>query len=89
LLTQRPQWQALAAHASALATRQLRELFAEDPQRGQRLHAEGAGLYLDYSRQRVDDDTLRLLLAPKTARRCTSRCGCRRIRSWRSTASMS
>ena len=61
-LTQRPQWQALAAHADAFAARQLRELFANDLDRGQRLHAEGAGLYLDYSKQRVDDDTLRLLL---------------------------
>ncbi|MEO5962417.1 MAG: glucose-6-phosphate isomerase, partial [Thermomonas sp.] len=60
-LTQRPQWQALAAHAESVAARQLRELFADDPERGQRLQAEAAGLYLDYSKQRVDDDTLRLL----------------------------
>ena len=62
LPTRRPQWQALATHADASAARQLRELFAADPERGERLHAEGAGLYLDYSRQRLDDDTLRLLL---------------------------
>ena len=60
-LTTRPQWQALTAHAEAVATRQLRDLFSSDPERGQRLHAEEAGLYLDYSKQRVDDDTLRLL----------------------------
>ena len=62
LLSQRPQWQALVAHASLFAARHLRELFAADPDRGQRLHAEAAGLYLDYSKQRVDDETLRLLL---------------------------
>ncbi len=60
-LTQRPQWQALAAHAESIAARPLRALFTADPERGQRLNAEAAGLYLDYSKQRVDDDTLRLL----------------------------
>ena len=40
----------------------VRELFAVDPARGERLHAEAAGLYLDYSKQRVTDETLRLLL---------------------------
>src|SRR5690606_31403815 len=40
----------------------LRELFAADPARGQRFSAEGAGLYLDYSKQRVDEDALRLLI---------------------------
>ncbi|MGY0559469.1 glucose-6-phosphate isomerase [Luteimonas sp. A277] len=61
-LTQRPQWTALAEHAKAFVGTHLRELFAADPARGQRLSAEGAGLYLDYSKQRVDEDTLRLLL---------------------------
>ncbi len=61
-LTQCPQWTALAAHANAIAGVHLRDLFAADPARGQRLSAEGAGLYLDYSKQRVDEDTLRLLL---------------------------
>jgi glucose-6-phosphate isomerase len=61
-LTARPQWQALQRHADAIAGRHLREFFARDPARGERLRAEGAGLYLDYSRQRVDDDTLGLLL---------------------------
>jgi glucose-6-phosphate isomerase len=61
-LTQRPQWQALAGHAAATSGVQLRELFAADPARGQRLCAEGAGLYLDYSKQRVDEQALRLLL---------------------------
>jgi glucose-6-phosphate isomerase len=61
-LTARPQWQALQRHADAIAGRHLREFFARDPARGERLRAEGASLYLDYSRQRVDDDTLGLLL---------------------------
>ncbi len=60
-LTQRPEWTALAAHAKKFSHTHLRELFAADHQRGQRLCADGAGLYLDYSKQRVDDDTLRLL----------------------------
>ena len=61
-LSQRPQWQALRDHAQAQAGRALRQRFDEDPQRGERLAAEGAGWYLDYSKQRVGDDTLRLLL---------------------------
>src|SRR5690606_8424160 len=61
-LTRRPQWAALRTHAEAIAGAHLRELFAADPARGQRLGAEGAGLYLDYSKQRVDEDALRLLL---------------------------
>jgi glucose-6-phosphate isomerase len=61
-LTRRPQWQALLRHAQETGGRQLRELFANDPGRGERLAVEAAGLYLDYSRQRVGDDTLRLLL---------------------------
>jgi glucose-6-phosphate isomerase len=60
-LTQRPQWQSLLRHRDAIKTTQLRDLFAADPQRGERLTAEAAGLYLDYSKQRVNDDTLRLL----------------------------
>jgi len=61
-LTRRRQWQALLRHAGQQRQRHLRELFAADPARGERLRAEAAGLYLDYSKQRVDDDTLRLLL---------------------------
>ena len=60
-LTRRPQWQALVAHAQAQSGRTLRALFAQDPQRGERLRAEGAGLTLDYAKQRVGDDTLGLL----------------------------
>ena len=62
-LTDRPEWQALQAHADAQRTVTLRERFAAEPGRGERLSAEGAGLFLDYSKQRVGDDTLALLRA--------------------------
>ena len=60
-LGQRPQWRALQQHADLKGQRHLRELFAADPLRGDRLNAEAAGLYLDYSKQRVTDETLTLL----------------------------
>jgi len=61
-LTRRPAWQALEAHYQQMKDVHLRTLFAQDPARGERLVAEGAGLVLDYSKNRVDDETLRLLL---------------------------
>ncbi|MEO6075833.1 MAG: glucose-6-phosphate isomerase, partial [Dokdonella sp.] len=61
-LAQRPQWHALLQHAQETDGHRLQDLFAADPRRGERLHAEAAGLYLDYSKQRVDDNTLRLLI---------------------------
>ena len=61
-LTDLPAWQALEDHYYELQGVHLRDLFAADPQRGERLSAEGAGLYLDYSKHRVTDETLRLLL---------------------------
>jgi glucose-6-phosphate isomerase len=61
-LTARPAWKALTDHYQQLRHRHLRELFAEDPGRGERLTAEAAGLYLDYSKHRVTDETFRLLL---------------------------
>ncbi|MBS0439515.1 MAG: glucose-6-phosphate isomerase, partial [Proteobacteria bacterium] len=61
--TELPAWKALAAHRDALAGSHLRELFAADPQRGERLTAEAAGWYLDYSKNRIDDRTLTLLFA--------------------------
>ncbi|MCU0250275.1 MAG: glucose-6-phosphate isomerase [Vicinamibacterales bacterium] len=61
-LTSRPAWKALEAHARAMQDVHLRTLFADDPSRGERLTAEGAGLFLDYSKNRVTDDTLALLL---------------------------
>jgi glucose-6-phosphate isomerase len=55
-------WKALEKHHAEIGDRHLREFFAEDPGRGERLVAEGAGLYLDYSKHRVTDETLKLLL---------------------------
>ena len=56
-----PTWQALAAHWRETERLHLRELFASDPGRGERFAAEAAGLYLDYSKNRITDATLRLL----------------------------
>ncbi len=61
-LRERKAWGALEKHHAELADRHLRELFADDPKRGERLTAEGAGLFLDYSKNRVTDETLRLLV---------------------------
>ena len=60
-LTRRPQWQALLQHAEAHANDHLRDLFASDRARGDHMNLEAAGLYLDYSKQRVSKETLRLL----------------------------
>jgi glucose-6-phosphate isomerase len=60
-LTARPQWQALKKHFAQIGGRHLREMFASDAQRGERCTLEAAGLYLDYSKQRVTADTLVLL----------------------------
>jgi glucose-6-phosphate isomerase len=62
-LRERPAWAALAKHHGAIRGMHLRELFAADPKRGERLVAEGGGLYLDYSKNRVTDETLGLLVA--------------------------
>jgi len=61
-LTDRPAWKALGEHHAKIKNVHLRELFAQDAKRGERLTAEAVGLYLDYSKHRVTDDTLRLLL---------------------------
>ena len=61
-LRQRPAWKALEQHHHEIGGRHLRELFAEDPGRGERLAAEAVGLYLDYSKNRVTDETLALLI---------------------------
>ncbi|MGH6862708.1 MAG: glucose-6-phosphate isomerase [Methylocella sp.] len=60
--TATPAWQALTDHYDKLKTLHLREMFAQDPGRGERFVAEGAGLYLDYSKNRITEETLRLLL---------------------------
>ena len=56
-------WQALEGHAREMRDVHLRELFADDPARGERLTLDAEGIYLDYSKNRVNDETLRLLLA--------------------------
>ncbi|MDB5077462.1 MAG: glucose-6-phosphate isomerase [Chloroflexi bacterium] len=61
-LTQSPSWRALEDHYQQVRDVHLRTLFAEDPERGNRMVAEGAGLYLDYSKNRITGETLRLLL---------------------------
>jgi glucose-6-phosphate isomerase len=61
-VTARPAWKALQAHYAAMHGVHLRRLFADDPGRGERLTAEAAGIYLDYSKNRVTDETLRLLV---------------------------
>jgi glucose-6-phosphate isomerase len=67
-LTALPQWQVLVEHARQVGQRHLRDWFATDPARGERLSAEAAGLYLDYSKQRVGDETLRYLIDLANAR---------------------
>ena len=62
-LSQRQSFKELEAHHRQIKDRHLRELFAQDPGRGERLTAQAAGLYLDYSKNRVTDETLRLLVA--------------------------
>lgn len=62
-LTQLPAWKALQAHAENLKKTHLRELFAKDPQRGRRLTAEAEGIYFDYSRHRITDETVKPLVA--------------------------
>ena len=61
-LRERKAWQALERHHAEIGGRHLRELFADDPGRGERLTAEAAGIYLDYSKNRVTDETMRLLV---------------------------
>ena len=55
-------WRALADHQRAMGDRHLRNLFADDPARAERMTAEAAGVFLDYSKNRIDDETLRLLV---------------------------
>ena len=60
-LTSRPAWRALEAHHSKIRDLHLRQLFSDDPGRGERLTVEAAGLFFDYSKNRITDETLRLL----------------------------
>ena len=67
-LTQRPAWSALESHYRTIRDVHLRDLFARDPGRQERLSAEAAGIFLDYSKHRITDETLRLLV--ELAREC-------------------
>src|SRR5690242_16546838 len=70
-LTRRPAWKALEAHYQQIKDAHLRRLFADDPNRGERLALDAVGIYFDYSKNRVTDETLRLLL------RLAEECGLR------------
>ena len=72
-LTNTPAWQALTTHHAQIKDVHLRTLFAEDPGRAERLSAEGAGLFLDYSKNRITDETLLLLLRLADERGITKR----------------
>ncbi|MBO0894350.1 MAG: glucose-6-phosphate isomerase, partial [Acidimicrobiales bacterium] len=61
-LRRRPAYRALVQHHKQVAGTHLRQLFADEPGRGERLAVEAAGLYLDYSKNRITDDTIRLLV---------------------------
>jgi glucose-6-phosphate isomerase len=61
-LTRRPEWAALMEHYQKMRDVHLRQLFAADPKRGERLTAEAVGLYFDYSKHRITDETIHLLL---------------------------
>jgi glucose-6-phosphate isomerase len=61
-LTERPAWKDLEVHFEKVRELDLRQLFADDAERGKRMTAEGAGLYLDYSKNRITDETIKLLL---------------------------
>ena len=62
LLTARPAWKALATHYKKILPLHLRKLFADDPKRGERMTMEAAGIFLDYSKNRITDQTIQLLL---------------------------
>jgi glucose-6-phosphate isomerase len=61
-LTERAAWKALGAHYTKIRDLHLRELFANDPKRGERLTTEAVGIFLDYSKHRITDETLKLLI---------------------------
>jgi glucose-6-phosphate isomerase len=61
-LTRRPEWAALKGHYQKIKDIHLRQLFADDPRRGERLTAEAVGIYFDYSKHRITDETVHLLV---------------------------
>ncbi|MEO6909399.1 MAG: glucose-6-phosphate isomerase, partial [Edaphobacter sp.] len=62
-LAERPAWKALQAHFQLIRDKHLRDMFAEDPNRGDLFTAEAVGIFLDYSKNRITDETLKLLIA--------------------------
>ncbi len=73
-LTETAEWKDLVAHFEKIRDVHLRRLFADDPRRGERLTAEGASLFLDYSKNRVTDETLGLLRRLADSARLRERC---------------
>src|SRR5277367_3597923 len=61
-LSERPAWKALGTHHQKIQGMQLKQLFAGDPGRGDRFTIEAAGIFLDYSKNRMTDETVRLLI---------------------------
>src|ERR1700688_1898388 len=61
-LSERPAWNALQAHHQQIQGRHLKQLFADDPARGERFTVETGGIFLDYSKNRITDETLKLLI---------------------------
>ena len=61
-LTKRKAWKALQSHYNKVRELHLRNFFADDPKRGERMTAEAVGLFLDYSKNRITDETIQLLI---------------------------
>src|SRR5260370_37065919 len=61
-LSERPAWKALEAHSQQTQGKQLKQLFAEDPSRGERFTAETGGIFLDYSKNPITDERVKLLI---------------------------
>jgi glucose-6-phosphate isomerase len=74
-LTKRKAWKALTAHYKKISKIHLRKLFADDPKRGERLTLEAAGIFLDYSKHRINDQTIKLLLQLADESRLRQRIG--------------
>ena len=72
-VTEGSAWKALAAHHEQVRNLHLRQLFADDPTRGEHLAVEAVGLYLDYSKNRITDETVRLLIQLAQERGVTDR----------------
>ena len=90
-LAERQVWKSLAAHYQKVREMHLREIFADDPERGERMTAEAVGIYLDYSKNRITDETLKLLLqlaeSPDCANGSTPCFGARRSTSQKTAPS--